>query len=128
LIEVSALKLSSLGGKCAVEFPRAEQLVALCRRQHHASPERKRPKVDMALLRESYENCVLGAVIWVEITAQLAYAMTNANENTDSRLLLALADGVLRHPYDTCPVFSDLNGAKGSVVKDKDNMRFSTRN
>jgi hypothetical protein len=88
------------------------------------TPKERRLKVDLALLRESFENGDLGAVIWAETTAQLADAMTKADEKADSRMLLALGEGVLRHPYRTCvtkisPVFADLNGAKGGVVKDK---------
>jgi Reverse transcriptase (RNA-dependent DNA polymerase) len=87
------------------------------------TPKEKRLKVDLALLRESFENGDLGAVIWAETTAQLADAMTKADEKADTRMLLALSEGVLRHPYRNCltkvsPVFADLNGAKGGVVKD----------
>jgi hypothetical protein len=86
------------------------------------APKEKRVKVDLALLRESFENGDLGAVIWADTTAQLADAMTKADEKADLRLLLALGEGVLRHPYLDCavkisPRFSDLNGAKGGVVR-----------
>jgi hypothetical protein len=38
-------------------------------------------------------------------------------------MLLALSEGVLRHPYRNCltkvsPVLAELNGAKGGVVRD----------
>jgi hypothetical protein len=70
------------------------------------------------------EKSTLGAVIWADTTVQLADAMTKADEKADLRLLLALGEGVLRHPYRDCatkvsPMFLDLNGAKGGVVKDK---------
>jgi hypothetical protein len=88
------------------------------------APKEKRVKVDLALLRESFENGDLGAVIWADTTAQLADAMTKADDKADLRLLLALGEGVLRHSYRDCatkvsPMFLDLNGAKGGVVKDK---------
>jgi hypothetical protein len=86
------------------------------------SPKEKRLKVDLALLRESFENGSLSAVIWVETTAQLADSMTKSNDQADSRLLLALSEGVLRHPYllskiKISPFFHDLNGAKGGMVE-----------
>jgi hypothetical protein len=78
--------------------------------------------MDLALLRESFENGSLSAVIWAETTAQLADAMTKTNDQADSRLLLVLSDGVLRHSYQDAllkisPAFADLDGAKGGVVK-----------
>jgi hypothetical protein len=96
-------------------------------------PKEKRVKVDLALLRESFDRGDLGAVIWAQTTAQLADAMTKADEKADSRLLLALGDGVLRHPYHDCPIklspmFPDLNGAKGGVAKSKRPAGFSARN
>jgi hypothetical protein len=96
-------------------------------------PKEKRVKVDLALLRESFENGDLGAVIWADTTAQLADAMTKADDKADSRLLLALSEGILCHPYHECPIkispiFSDLNGAKGGVVRDEQRERSLTRN
>jgi Reverse transcriptase (RNA-dependent DNA polymerase) len=96
------------------------------------TPKEKRLKVDLALLRESFENGDLGAVIWAETTAQLADAMTKADEKADSRMLLALSEGVLRYPYRDCltkvsPVFGDLNGAKGGVVKDTQSTQIVPR-
>jgi hypothetical protein len=96
-------------------------------------PKEKRVKVDLALLRESFENGDLGAVIWADTTAQLADAMTKTDDNADSLLLLALSEGILRHPYHECPIkispiFSDLNGAKGGVVRDKQRERSLTQN
>jgi hypothetical protein len=85
------------------------------------APKEKRLKVDLALLRESFENGDLSAVLWTATETQLADAMTKCDEKSDSRLLLAVSDGVLRHPYSDSlikisPVFADLNGAKGGVV------------
>jgi hypothetical protein len=40
------------------------------------TPKEERLMVALALLRESFENGDLGAVIWAETTAQLADAMT----------------------------------------------------
>jgi hypothetical protein len=92
----------------------------------------KRLKVDLALLRESFQSGDLGAVICAETTTQLADAMTKADEKADSRVLLALSEGVLRHPYRDCltkvlPVFGDLNGAKGGVVKDTQPTQIVSR-
>jgi hypothetical protein len=74
----------------------------------------RRLKVDLALLRESFKTWDLGAVIWGDTTAQLVDAMTKVDEKDDSRMLLALGEGVLRHPYRTYAskisfVFSYLN-------------------
>jgi hypothetical protein len=86
-------------------------------------PKEKRVKVDLALLREGFENGDLGGVIWAETAVQLADALTKENVKSDLRLLLALGEGVLRHSYRDCPikispVFQDQNGAKGGVVND----------
>jgi hypothetical protein len=85
------------------------------------APKGKRLKVDLALLREIFENGDLSAVLWTATETQLADAMTKCDEKSDSRLLLAVRDGVLRHPYSDSlikisPFFADLNGAKGGMV------------
>jgi hypothetical protein len=72
-------------------------------------------------------------MIWAKTTAQLADAMTKADEKADMRMLLALSEGVLSHPYRDCPVkispmFPDLNGAKEGVAKETQPMQLSTRN
>jgi hypothetical protein len=87
------------------------------------SPKEKRLKVDLALLREAFETGALSAVIWAETSAQLADAMTKADEKSDMRLLLTLSEGVLRYAYDICsikisPQYSALNTAKAGVVED----------
>jgi hypothetical protein len=74
-------------------------------------------------LREGFENGDLGGVIWAETAVPHADALTKENMKSYLRLLLALGEGVLRHPYRDCPtkispVFQDRNGVKGGVVKD----------
>jgi hypothetical protein len=46
-----------------------------------------------------FKNGDLGGVIWADTAVQLADAMTKADEKAALRLLLALSEGVLRHPY-----------------------------
>jgi hypothetical protein len=87
-------------------------------------PKERRLKVDLVLLRESFKNGDLGTVIWAQTTAQLADAMTKADEKADAQMLLALSDGLLHHSYYKClvklsPAFTDMNGAKGGVVRGK---------
>jgi hypothetical protein len=88
------------------------------------TPKEKRLKVDLALLREAFEIGTLSAVIWAESAAQLADALTKADENSDSRLLAVLGDGVLRYSYKECsskisPRHPSLNSAKGGVVEEQ---------
>ena len=87
------------------------------------TPKEKRLKVDLALLREAFDNGDLCGVIWAATIHQLADAMTKTDENSDTRLMLALSDGCLRHSYENCPYkispqFSSLNTAKAGMVKD----------
>jgi hypothetical protein len=87
------------------------------------SPKEKRLKADLALLREAFKTGALSAVIWAETSAQLADAMTKADEKSDMRLLLTLNEGVLRYAYDICsnkisPQYSALNTVKAGVVEE----------
>jgi hypothetical protein len=87
------------------------------------TPKEKRLKVDLALLREAFDSGALCGVIWAATVHQLADAMTKADEKSDTRLMLALGDGCLRHSYENCPFkispqFASLNTAKAGMVKD----------
>jgi hypothetical protein len=68
------------------------------------APKEKRLKVDLALLREGYENGDLCGVLWADSKWQMADSLTKHDSVSTQRLLAALADGFLRHPYDQCPL------------------------
>jgi hypothetical protein len=67
------------------------------------TPKAKRLKVDLAQLREAFDTGGLCGVIWAATTNQLADAKTKTDEKSDTRLILALSDGCLRHSYESCP-------------------------
>jgi DNA-binding transcriptional regulator LsrR (DeoR family) len=73
--------------------------------------------VDLALLREAFESGALCGVIWAATVHQLPDAMTKTDENSDTRLMLALGDVCVRHSYENCPFkispqFASLKTAK----------------
>jgi hypothetical protein len=87
------------------------------------APKEKRLKVDLALLRDAFEGGELAGIIWAETTHQLADALTKNDEKSDTRLLLDMSDGCLRHSYQKCaykisPKIAKMNDAKAGVVKD----------